>query len=133
MTKPNLKHLIEQEKLLYLEVEQLRYSLYLHDDSFLFHFLSVFYFTFSDIAAFFSKKSKAKNPVLEEKKHTIQLLQRKKNNYLALQRTPYAWIISSLRFVRRSLLTMQLRLHKQKPKVTIPKRGHQKKKYLIFG
>lgn len=134
MTKPSqLTRLIEQEKLLYLEVEQLRYSLYLHDESILFQFLSAFSFAFSDILAFFSKKSNVKTPTLEQKRHAIQALLRKKNNYLALQRSPYSWIISSLRFVRRSFLIMQLRLHTQKPQINIPKRGHKKNTYVIFG
>lgn len=124
-----LAHLIEQEKLLYLEVEQLRYSLYLHDDSFLFHFLSAFYFTFSDIAAFFSKKSKAKKPVLEEKKHAIQLLQRKKNNYLALQRTPYAWIIFVTRKVSRVL---SFRAKTSESEVEVEK-SPTKKSFVIYG
>ncbi len=124
-----LARLIEQEKLLYLEVEQLRYSLYLHDDSFLFHFLSVFTFAFSDIAVFFSKKSKAKTTVLEEKKHAIQSLQRKKNNYLALQRTPYAWIIFVTRKVSRMLSFRALRPTQGK----LVEKSPTKKSFVIYG
>ena len=75
-----LARLIEQEKLLYLEVEQLRYSLYLHDNSLLFQFLSAFYFAFKDITSLFRKKTV--NSVLEEKILSIQRLQQKKDYFL---------------------------------------------------
>jgi len=124
-----LIHLIEQEKLLYLEVEQLRYSLYLHDESILFQFLSAFYFAFNDILVFFSRKSKIKTPILEEKRHAIQILLRKKNNYLVLQRSPYAWIIFVAKKISR-LVSFRAKISESKFEL---KESPAEKSFVIYG
>ena len=128
-----LAHLIEQEKLLYLEVEQLRYSLYLHDESILFQLLSAFYFAYSDVIAFFKRKKIKELSLIEEKKQSIDILQKRKNRYSALQRSPYAWTISSLRFLRRSMAALQFGLRKQKQDTLNPKKNIQKKSFIIYG
>ena len=116
-----LARLIEQEKLLYLEVEQLRYSLYLHDNSLLFQFLSAFYFAYKDGTSLFRKKTV--NSVLEEKILSIQRLQQKKDYFLFLQKTPYAWIVKALRF----------RFNKKIHTAIKNKKDSHAKSYIIFG
>lgn len=128
-----LAHLIEQEKLLYLEVEQLRYSLYLHDESILFQLLSAFYFAYSDVIVFFKRKKIKELSPVEKKKQSIDILQKRKNRYSVLRRSPYAWIIFSLRFLRRSLTALQFGLRKKKQDTLNPKKNIQKKSFIIYG
>ncbi|MFH0773322.1 MAG: hypothetical protein V1922_03350 [bacterium] len=92
--------LIEQEKLLYVEVEQLRASLLLHDASLLFTFFSSFYFVVQAIKGFFVTE-KREEPSYITRKKSIALLVHKKSILLFLSKTPYAWLIFLVRgFVR---------------------------------
>lgn len=86
--------LIEKEKQLYREVEQLRTRLYLHDTSLIFEFFSAFYFAFQDIKGLFFKK----HPV--SKKQFFASLERKKKALLLLEKTPYAWLLFILRSIK---------------------------------
>lgn len=128
MKKENLNHLIKKEKLQYLEVEQLRYSLYLHNSSILFQFLAAFYFTYHDAISLFKfNKNKSKDvSLLKQKKQFLVSLETKRTYLLFLQKTPYVWIIMIIRFVYRSLVSIQFKLYKMK-------RNFQKKTYVIFG
>ena len=131
MTKPSqLTRLIEQEKLLYLEVEQLRYSLYLHDESILFQFISAFYFAYTDFICLFSRKRVKDFSPVQEKKLSITILLRRRNNYLVLQRTPYAWIIYLARYVSRSL---SFRARPSRVEKSLIKGLPSKKSIVIYG
>lgn len=114
--------LIEKEKLLYMEVEQLRARLYLHDTSLIFEFFSAFYFAFHDIVGIFIKKK----PV--SKKQFLISLERKKKALLLLEKTPYAWLLYVLRTIKR-MVPPRLPSEKKQRKST----SHPKASYLIFG
>jgi hypothetical protein len=129
MIKHSIKDLIEQEKLLYLEVEQLRYRLYLHDSSLIFEFFSAFYFTYQDIKKIFIKKGVEK-PLVEIKKLSILSLKKKKKSLILLSYTPYAWIIFLTRKIKNSIP------HQKKPtSYNLSKVGSRRniKSFLIFG
>lgn len=113
--------LIEKEKLLYMEVEQLRARLYLHDASLIFEFFSAFYFAFQDIAGLFIKKK----PV--SKKQFLASLQRKKRLLLILEKTPYAWLLFVLRTIKRMIPLKQVNGKQRKGN------NNTKASYLIFG
>lgn len=113
--------LIEKEKQLYREVEQLRTRLYLHDTSLIFEFFSAFYFAFQDIAGLFIKK----RPVSH--KQFITSLERKKKFLLILEKTPYAWLLFILRSIKRMIPSRQITKNPKKE----GKRADLS--YLIFG
>lgn len=113
--------LIEKEKLLYMEVEQLRTRLYLHDASLIFEFFSAFYFAFQDISALFIKKK----PV--SKKQFLVSLARKKRLLLFLEKTPYAWLLYILRSIKRMIPPKRVNGKQKKGG------ANSKVSYLIFG
>lgn len=129
MRKHALKDLIEQEKLLYLEVEQLRYRLYLQDNSVIFGFFSAFYFAYHDIKKIFIKK-RVEGPSKDMKLRSIVSLKKKKESLNILSYTPYAWIIFLARKIKYSL---SFRL----PAVVLTKAGAKSRDpngtFLIFG
>lgn len=125
MKKHSLVRLIEQEKLLYLEVEQLRYSLYLHDSSVIFEILSAFYFAGQDIARLFQRKKTIPQKPLAIKKRSIASLLRKKRFLLFLRSTPYAWILALLSWSKNVLSSLHMKKQTEKPQ--------SKKTYLIYG
>ncbi|MCX6730637.1 MAG: hypothetical protein NTZ55_02215 [Candidatus Roizmanbacteria bacterium] len=102
MRKHNIKDLIEQEKLLYLEVEQLRYRLYLHDASLIFGFFSAFYFAYQDIKKLFVKNV-SNNPDIKTKELSIASLRKKSKSLTMLSHTPYAWVIYLARKIKYSI------------------------------
>lgn len=113
--------LIEKEKLLYMEVEQLRARLYLHDASLIFEFFSAFYFAFQDIAGLFIKKK----PV--SKQQFLASLALKKKLLLLLEKTPYAWLLFVLRGIKRMIPPRQIYGKQKKGS------DNSKASYLIFG
>lgn len=116
--------LIEKEKILYVEVEQLRHRLYLHDTSIIFEFFSAFYFAFQDIKGLFVKKK------TQSEAQFLISLKRKKAVLQILEKTPYAWIIFALR-------GMKLRHAPRSPKGVVgSSRAATRdpgRSYLIFG
>ena len=124
ISKAKIQRLIEQEKLLYLEVEQLRYSLYLHNGSIIFEIVSVFYFTGLDIKKLFFRDTVQKRSLYEVKKIAIASLLHKKNSLVLLSKTPYAWLINNgRRLVNR--LSSQSALKEDK--------SQKNNLYLVFG
>jgi len=119
--KHNLGNLVEQEKLLYLEVEQLRSVLFLQDNSPLFELFSAFYFALQSIKNLFVQKKKLFG--YEARKKSITSLVNKKKALTLLSKTPYAWIIYSVRAVIRTISS------NKNGKIFEP----QKKSYLILG
>lgn len=128
MRKHSIKDLIEQEKLLYLEVEQLRYRLYLHDASLLFGFFSAFYFAYQDIKKLFVKRS-AEKSVIETKEHSIASLKKKVRLLTMLSNTSYAWIIFLARKIKYSLTWRDNQQVRNLGSAT----KHKTKSFLIFG
>jgi hypothetical protein len=116
MNKQILKRLIEKEKILYLEVEQLRSHLYLHDSSLIFEFFSAFYFAFQDVKKLFTKKIREQSPIVT-KKESISSLVRKKTYLRILEKTPYAWILFGIRTIR--LLFSQKKQSTQEKELTL--------------
>lgn len=100
-----LPKLIEKEKLLYLEVEQLRTTLYLHDTSILFEVFSAFYFAAQDIKKFFIQNKEENLTTCEIKKRSISSLLRKRKSLLFLNKTPYAWIVYGAKALKNAFLT----------------------------
>lgn len=128
MRKHTIKDLIEQEKLLYLEVEQLRYRMYLHDSSLIFGFFSAFYFAYQDIKKLFVKQREDKSSY-ETKKQSIISLLKKKRALTLLSSTPYAWVIFIARKIKRSIPH-----HKKSAlKITKVDSKYKAKSFLIFG
>lgn len=115
--------LIEKEKILYVEVEQLRYRLYLHDTSIIFEFFSAFYFAFQDIKGLFVKKA------AQSETHFLQSLKRKKSLLQILEKTPYAWIIFLARRIKNSLSFRG----SKRPRNPVSTSKRKTKSYLIFG
>jgi hypothetical protein len=128
MKKNNLNRLIEVEKLLYLEVEQLRSRLYLHDSSLIFEFFSAFYFAGQDIKKLFVKEKTQSKLTLESRKKSIASLTRKKKFLEALGNTPYAWLINALRSIKNSFMSFRAA-----PKRSGAEKSQKNKSFLIFG
>lgn len=116
--------LIEKEKILYVEVEQLRSRLYLHDTSIIFEFFSAFYFAFQDIKGLFVKKT------IQSETQFLKSLQRKKTFLRILEKTPYAWIIFALRDLRSRLAPRSPKGVVGSSRATTRDPGRS---YLIFG
>jgi glycosyltransferase involved in cell wall biosynthesis len=123
--QPSLARLAEQEKILYLEVEQLRYRLYLHDSSIIFEIVSAFYFAWQDISKLFRRNATITYTQLEVKKRSLASLMQKKRFLLFLSNTPYAWFLSLINGTKDAMSSLQMR--KQ------PEKSQSKKSYLIFG
>jgi len=124
-----LSRLIEKEKILYLEVEQLRSRLCLDDTSVLFGFFSLFYFITQDIKRLFVKKNKEGSPG-EIKNKSIVALIRKKRALLFLEKTPYAWIIFLLRNIKIILMSFRTKSLESEDGV---EKSHTKNSFLILG
>jgi len=120
--KNTLVRLIEKEKLLYVEVEQLRMHLYLHDTSLIHEFISAFYYAFLDVKKLFIHTQEQKVSVIETKKRSIELLHKKKNSLLFLSKTPYAWLVQSIRKIKT--------LQSAKKNRVAPR---QNRSYIVFG
>ncbi len=135
MKKPILKNLIEQEKLLYLEVEQLRSSLSLHDSSLIFEFFSAFYFAGQDIKKIFVRSKNEEVPMLLLKQKSILSLLRKKKWLHILRKTPYAYVLYFFKYIRtlvsfRSFRQAQGKLDK---KSYAQIKSRKINSYIIFG
>jgi len=122
--KSSLSHLREKEKLLYLEVEQLRMKLYLHDSSLVFEFLLAFHYTLRDIKNFFIHNKKPPTSITVIKNKSIQSLLHKKNALIFLSKTPYAWMVYSLRHMSRAISFQAIAINNTDGK---------SKQILIFG
>ena len=127
MNKLTLVRLTEQEKLLYLEVEQLRAHLYLNDASILFQFFSIFYFIPHDIKNFFIKDKKEISLVYTKKK-SIKSLHNIKKALLFLDITPYGWLLFGIRTFAKMVLGL-----KQVREDRGASSNENMKKFLIFG
>lgn len=100
MKRKSVINLSQREKLLYLEVEQLRARLYLDDSSLLFQFLAAFYFTARDMRLFFTRGKRVQFSPETIKKKSIATLKKRRRFLLFLNNSPYGWILFFIRMMR---------------------------------